>query len=172
MTPTATRRPPARGGIPTRVANARTLALLVPAIALGGALGSQYLGGLYPCEMCHWQRWPHYAALALAIAGFAARRTAIVRPLVLLAGLAILLSGAIGIFHAGVEYRWWEGVTTCTTLARTGSTADILSQILATPIVRCDVAQWTFAGISLAGFNALLSIPAAIAIWVLCLTRR
>lgn len=154
------------------VAGARTLALLVPVLALGGALASQYLGGLHPCEMCHWQRWPHYAALGLAIAAVATGHARATRPLVLLAGAAIFVSGAIGVFHAGVEYRWWDGVTTCTTLARTGSTADILTQILATPIVRCDVAQWTLAGISLAGFNALLSIPAAIAIWIVCLTRR
>lgn len=154
------------------IKKARTLALLVPAIALGGALGSQYLGHLTPCEMCHWQRWPHYAALALAIAAFAVGNGRLAKPLVRLAAFAILVSGLIGVFHAGVEYRWWEGITTCTAMARTGSTADILKQILATPIVRCDVPQWTLAGISLAGFNALLSIPAAIAIWVLCLNRR
>ncbi|WP_076072958.1 disulfide bond formation protein B [Sphingomonas montana] len=152
--------------------HARRLALLVPAIALGGALGSQYLGGLYPCEMCHWQRWPHYAALALALVAFAVRGDRSVRPLVLLASLAIFVSGAIGVYHAGVEYRWWEGLTTCTGLATGGSSADIMKQILAAPIVRCDQPQWTLAGISLAGFNALFSIPAAIAIWVLCLKPR
>jgi len=150
---------------------ARLIALLTPALALGGALGSQYLGGLYPCEMCHWQRWPHYAALVIALAAFAIGTGKGTRPLVLLAGLAIFISGAVGIFHAGVEYRWWEGLTTCSSLANTASGGDILSRIIAAPIVRCDVPQWTFAGISLAGFNALLSIPAAIAIWVLCLKR-
>jgi disulfide bond formation protein DsbB len=151
---------------------ARLIALLVPALALGGALGSQYWGGLYPCEMCHWQRWPHYAALALALAAFATRDAKATRPLVLLAGLAIFVSGAIGVFHAGVEYHWWQGFTTCTRPAGPASGGDILKQILAAPIVRCDVPQWTLAGISLAGFNALLSIPAAIAIWVSCLKSR
>ena len=87
-----------------RLNRARLLALLVPAVLLGGALGSQYIGGLYPCEMCYWQRWPHGAAILLAIGAIAsplqAPRT---RTLVLLAGLAIAVSGAIGVFHAGVE---------------------------------------------------------------------
>ncbi|GGE88211.1 disulfide bond formation protein B [Sphingomonas prati] len=151
---------------------ARTLALLVPAIALAGALGSQYIGHLYPCEMCHWQRWPHYAALALALAAFATGQSKATRSLVILAALAIFISGAIGVFHAGVEYRWWEGFTTCTGLPNGAAGGDIMAQILAAPIVRCDQAQWTLGDISLAGFNALLSIPAAIAIWVLCLKQR
>ncbi|HEX8446317.1 MAG TPA: disulfide bond formation protein B [Sphingomonas sp.] len=148
------------------------MALFVPALALGGALGSQYWGGLYPCEMCHWQRWPHYDALAMTVLAFLTGTGRFTRPLVLLAGLAIFVSGAIGLFHAGVEYHWWEGFTTCTTLARGGPSTDVLAQILAAPLVRCDQAQWTLFGISLAGFNALLSIPAAIAIWVLCLKSR
>lgn len=151
--------------------HARRLALLIPVLALGGALGSQYLGGLYPCEMCHWQRWPHYAALVFALAAFATGKARLTCPLVLLAGLAIFVSGAIGVFHAGVEYKWWEGITTCTTMARTGSTADILKQILATPIVRCDQPQWTLGPISLAGFNAIFSIGAAALVFLFASRR-
>lgn len=151
---------------------ARGIALLTPALALGGALGSQYLGGLFPCEMCHWQRWPHAVALLITLAAFATGDAKATRPLVLLAGLAIFVSGAIGVFHAGVEYHWWEGLTTCTSMVGGASGGDILTQILHAPIIRCDVPQWTLVGISLAGFNALLSIPAAIAIWVLCLKSR
>lgn len=151
---------------------ARLLALLVPAILLVGALGSQIIGGLYPCDMCHWQRWPHYAAVALAFAAFLVGRGRLACALVLLAGFSIFISGAIGVFHAGVEYGWWEGITTCSTVAHAGSSADILAQIMATPIIRCDQPQWTLFGISLAGFNALFSISAAIAIWMLCLKRR
>ncbi|MDB5662862.1 MAG: hypothetical protein JWN59_1200 [Sphingomonas bacterium] len=150
---------------------ARLLALAVPAALLAGALGSQYVGGLYPCEMCHWQRWPHYAALALAIAAFGAGRRPVARPLVLLAGLAILISGAIGLFHAGVEYGWWEGLTRCAAVNTGGSSADILREIMATPMIRCDEAQWTLLGVSLAGFNALLSLGFGSTILALCLKR-
>ncbi|SFR96043.1 disulfide bond formation protein B [Sphingomonas jatrophae] len=141
---------------------ARALALILPAALLVGAWGSQLIGGLYPCEMCHWQRWPHYAAVVLALAAFARPRAA--RPLVLLAAVAILVSGAIGVFHAGVEYRWWEGITRCARPAAAGG--DLLREILATPLVRCDTAQWTLFGISLAGFNALFSLGGGIAIVV------
>lgn len=142
---------------------ARALALAVPAALMLGALGSQYVGGLYPCEMCHWQRWPHDAAIVLALFAFAFRNHGIDRVCVALAAFAILTSGAIGVFHAGVEYGWWEGITACT--ATTTSTS--LEDIMSAPIVRCDVPQWSLAGISLAGFNALISIPAALFILVL-----
>ena len=78
----------------TGLDKARLLALLVPAGLLAGALGSQYIGGLYPCEMCHWQRWGHYAALAFALASFAMRGAADRgRSFVWLAALAILSLG-------------------------------------------------------------------------------
>lgn len=150
----------------TNLARANWLALLLPAVLLGGALGSELVGKLYPCEMCHWQRWPHYAAVAIALLAFfvPARRL-----LVTLAGLAIAVSGAIGVLHAGVEYHWWEGVTACTAnFARGGSTLDA---IMNAPVIRCDVPQWTFLGISLAGFNALFSLAGAIAIWGLAWRR-
>lgn len=142
-----------------RLARARLLAFLVPAALLIGALGSQYLGGLVPCEMCYWQRWPHYAALGLALLAFAARSFA--RPLVILAALAIAMSGAIGVYHAGVELGIFEGVTTCAAPLSTGSTADALKSILATPLIRCDQVQFSFLGVSMAGWNAIISLGAA-----------
>ena len=155
----------------TAFAKARLLALIVPAALLAGALVSQYVGGLYPCEMCHWQRWPHYAAVAVALGAFAVRDARVGRPLVILAGLLILASGAIGVFHAGVEYGWWEGLTRCAALRTSGSSADILKEIMATPMIRCDEAQWTLFGVSLAGFNAILSLGFGSAIIALCLKR-
>ena len=139
---------------------ARALALLVPAALLAGAWGSQLIGHLFPCEMCHWQRWPHYAALVLALLAFAPGMPR--RPLVALAALAIAVSGVIGVLHAGVEYRWWPGFTGCTsTLSMDG---DPLQAILDAPPVRCDQPQWTLFGISLAGFNAIFSLGGAAAI--------
>ena len=139
---------------------ARALALLLPLALLGGALAFQYLGGLYPCEMCWWQRYPHIAAIFIAALAFVVPGTAAKRGLVLLAALAILVSGAIGVFHAGVEYHWWEGITACssTMTGHGGTAAEILDRIMHAPVVRCDVAQWTLFGISLAGFNALFSL--------------
>lgn len=137
---------------------ARLLAFLVPAALLTGALGSQYIGGLVPCEMCYWQRWPHYAAVALALLAFVVRPLA--RPLVL-AALAIAVSGAIGVYHAGVELGIFQGITSCAAPLSAGSTADALKAILATPLVRCDQAQFSFAGVSMAGWNAIISLGSA-----------
>jgi disulfide bond formation protein DsbB len=148
----------------TRNRLAYLLALLIPAALLGGALIAQYGYGLPPCEMCWWQRYPHIAALVLAALAWVTRRDA----LVALAGVAIVVSGAIGAFHAGVEYKWWQGVTACTANAAAGS--DPLASIMAAPIVRCDVAPWTLGGVSLAGFNFLISTVAGLAI--LFLIRR
>ena len=156
----------------TSLEKARWLALLVPAALLTGALGSQYYGGLYPCEMCHWQRWPHYAALALALLSFAMRgQPDRGRSFVWLAALAIFTSGAIGVYHAGVEAGIFEGLTTCSAALSGGSSADILADIMATPLVRCDQIQWSFLGISMAGWNAILSIGSASVISWLSLRR-
>ena len=156
----------------TSLEKARWLALLVPAALLAGALGSQYYGGLYPCEMCHWQRWPHYAAVALALLSFAMRgQPDRGRSFVWLAALAIFTSGAIGVYHAGVEAGIFEGLTTCSAALSGGSSADILADIMATPLVRCDQIQWSFLGVSMAGWNAILSIGSASVISWLSLRR-
>ena len=149
-----------------RLNQARLLALLVPFGLLGGALFSQYVGGLYPCEMCYWQRWPHAAAILLAIGAYwSASNLARSRMLVMLAALAVAASGAIGVFHAGVEIGWWEGITQCTA---TGATS--LQDIMNVPLVRCDQVQWEFLGISMAGWNAIISLTGAAAI--VALARR
>ncbi len=152
---------------PASLTRANIIALAVPAALMAGALGSQYIGGLYPCEMCHWQRWPHEAAIGLAILAFFLNpptRTI----LIALAAVAVLISGGIGVFHAGVEYRWWEGLTTCSNTATGGGLADIMNA----PMIRCDVPQWTLAGLSLAGFNALFSFAGGVAILAMLRSAR
>ena len=150
---------------------ANRLAFLLPLLLLLGAWGSQLIGGLYPCEMCHWQRWPHYAAVALAGAAFFAGRAR--APLVALAAIAIAASGAIGVFHAGVEYGWWRGVTGCSgALDLAGlNAAERMDAIMSAPLIRCDRPAWTLAGVSLAGFNAIFSLSGAIAIFALMRRR-
>jgi disulfide bond formation protein DsbB len=140
---------------------ARWLALLVPLGLLAGAYVSEYGFGLYPCEMCWWQRYAHFAALALALAAWLAPAA---RVLLWLSALGIAVSAVIGLFHAGVEYGWWEGLTACSTTALSG---DPLDAILNTPVVRCDVAQWSLMGVSLAGWNFLFSGAGALAIAML-----
>lgn len=149
---------------------ARALALLVPAALLAGAYGSEYWGGLVPCEMCWWQRYAHFAALALALlALLGGRMPDRGRSFVWLAALAILTSGAIAVFHAGVELDYWEGFTQCTALSGGGD--DFFKSLMEAPLVRCDEVQFSFLGISMAGWNAILSISAALAILWLSLKR-
>ena len=149
-----------------KIGFAHWLAFLLPAGLLAGAYGSQYIGGLPPCEMCWWQRWPHFAALPFALGAFLLPGDGLRRILVALAALAVLVSGLIGGFHAGVEYGWWEGLTRCATAMPAGNTTDdVLNSIMAAPLVRCDTAPWSMFGISLAGYNFLLSLGGAVAIY-------
>jgi disulfide bond formation protein DsbB len=154
---------PPRDRAAERLKTARLLALALPVALLGGALLSQYVGGLYPCEMCWWQRYPHGVAILLAGAAYvsppSASRT---RTLTLLAALGVALSGLVGALHAGVEYGWWEGITTCST-----GGAMSLDDIMAVPLIRCDQVQWTLFGVSLAGYNAIFSLGGALAIALL-----
>jgi disulfide bond formation protein DsbB len=155
----------------TGLEKARGLALLVPAALLAGALGSQYLGGLHPCEMCHWQRWGHYSALGFAFLSYALRgQPDRGRSFVWLAALGILASGAIGAYHAGVEAKIFQGFTQCTAMGG-GSGGDLLKDIMAAPVVRCDQVQFEFLGLSMAAWNAVISFGSALMILWLSLRR-
>ncbi len=149
----------------TGLDKARALALAIPAALLGGAYVSQYGFDLYPCEMCWWQRYPHFAAVALALASYVLAPN---RVWAALAGLAIITSGLIGGFHAGVEYGWWEGITGCATIP---SAVDVMD-INAAPLVRCDEAPWDLFGISLAGWNFLISFVGGGAVLALAAYKK
>lgn len=151
------------------MARPAVIALLVPLALYGGALVSQFGFGLHPCEMCYWQRWPHQAAIVLAALALALHRNQrAMHALTLLAALAIAVSGAIGVFHAGVEYGFWSGPA-CSSAAAGPVTLDAL---MAGPVIACDKPQWTLAGISLAGFNAIFSFSGAASILWLMLRNR
>ena len=148
---------------PAPAALARLVALGIPSALLGGAYLSEFAGGLHPCEMCYWQRWPHFAAIAFAGLAFlfaAPSRNA--RLLTALAAIAIAVSGAIGVFHAGVEYGWWEGLTRCST-----GGAMTLDELMNVPLIRCDQVQFSFLSVSMAGWNAILSLGSAVIIGLL-----
>ena len=150
---------------PADAPGARPMVWLLVAVSgalLIGAMGFQHLGGLAPCEMCHWQRWAHLAVLGLGgLALFAPR-------LWPLPALAMAVSAGLGLFHAGVEQRWWQGPTQCS--ADFSGSGDLLGTILASPLVRCDQIPWSFLGLSMAGWNALISATAIVA--VLAIWRR
>jgi disulfide bond formation protein DsbB len=144
----------------------KTLILL----AAGGSLamllsawGFQYLGGLAPCAMCLWQRWPHMAAVAIGVAGIGT--SAAIVPLA--GALAALTTAGIGLYHTGVERSWWQGPTSCTSGSVDGLTpGELLDQILAAPLVRCDEVPWDLFGLSMASWNAIVSLGLA-ALWLM-----
>ncbi len=145
------------------------LAALGSGALLGGAYYFQYVVGLPPCEMCWWQRYPHMVAIAaglLALAAFRMPRLAMV--LLLVAITALIVTSGIGVFHAGVEYRWWAGPQACSGGIPTGLSADGLSAedlkkaLFAAKMVRCDQVAWSMWGISMAGWNAIVSAGLAI----------
>ena len=138
------------------------IATLGSVALLGGAFAFQYIGGLAPCPLCLWQRWPHAAAILIGVVAL----TTGMRGLLSLGALAALTTAGIGVFHVGVEQGWWEGLATCTAGSISGlSTADLLNPAadVAAP-VRCDAIAWQLLGVSMAGWNVILSLGLA-AIW-------
>lgn len=139
------------------------------AALLLGAFAFQYIGGLAPCKMCLWQRWPHAAAimiglLALLIAG---------RALPLLGALAALTTAGIGIYHTGVERDWWEGPTSCSGSGDTLSGlsgGDLLNFEAPISVVMCDEVAWQMLGLSMASWNALIALGLT-AIWIMAARR-
>ena len=140
---------------------AMALGALSAALLLG-ALGFQYLGRLPPCEICLWQRWPHLAAAIVGLLGGwvvsrRARRHRLAAPLAFLTALLVGLSGVIAVYHAGIEWHWWGGPSQCTGSAfKYTGTLDLNA-----PVVMCDRAAWRLFGLSLAGYNAIISLGAA-----------
>ena len=148
---------------------ATLLAGLGSAAMLAGAFGFQWIGGMAPCQLCLWQRWPHAAAVLvlgiLALTGW--------RWLAWAGAAAALATAAIGLFHAGVEQGWWTFVSSCTTGNLSGlSTSSLLDPTVAAPApVRCDVIPWSMFGISMAGWNAIISTGFA-ALWLYGTRRK
>jgi disulfide bond formation protein DsbB len=79
-----------------------------------GALGFQYLGGLQPCEMCHWQRWGHIGAAIVGVlgGGLLPRRYGV--PVVMATILLVATSGLIGLYQTGMQYHLLSGPAACT----------------------------------------------------------
>ncbi|MHA1538817.1 MAG: disulfide bond formation protein B [Alphaproteobacteria bacterium] len=154
----------------------RDLARFAPALVLAtssalmlGALAFQYFGGLFPCPLCILQRYPHVITIvlgALALGCVISGRNKLVPWLLALAGLSLLAGAGIAVFHVGVEQGWWPGLTSCAGPGAGASLAETLNQAKAGPAARCDEVPWSLFGISMAGYNALISMAAGLlALW-------
>lgn len=132
------------------------LLALLSALTLAMVFIAQYGFGLAPCQLCLWQRWPYAAAIAFGIGALLLPRFR--TPLLLLAGLSFVVGGGIGIFHVGVEEKWWQGLASCGGGSTPSSLEDLRAQLMAAPVARCDEAAFRFLGLSMAGWNVLWSI--------------
>jgi disulfide bond formation protein DsbB len=153
------------------VASAALAIAAVGAAALLSAWFFQYVLGLKPCPLCLEQRYPYYFAIPLAVMVLLGDEVGASRKVLLAALVAIALgmlwNAGLGIYHAGVEWKWWPGPQECSgTLDDLGSAGGLLKKLESISIVRCDEAAWRFLGLSLAGYNAIISLAlAAIAAW-------
>jgi disulfide bond formation protein DsbB len=146
--------------VPTSDKLAPGFVALASGFTLLTVLGFQYLGGYQPCELCHWQRYPYVATFALGLVGAAVPAA---RRLVLaLCGLLFVVGAGIAAYHVGVEQHWWQGTAACgSTFGPAGSLDELRARLLAQPVVRCDEVAWSLFGISMAGYNFMLSLALA-----------
>jgi disulfide bond formation protein DsbB len=157
-------------------AQERPIVAAAAVIAVGGAatiLGALFFQhglGYRPCPLCLEQRYPYYFAIPLAIfvllgESVGSRRRILLAALAVIAGL-MLWNAGLAAYHAGVEWKWWPGPNTCGGEPDLGAPGNLLKQLQSINVVRCDEAAWRFLGLSLAGYNVLISLAlAAVAAW-------
>ena len=142
------------------IPNAFLVIFLLSSAVLGTAYIFQFGFGYAPCELCYYQRYPYMAIIAISGIGVMAQKNLIKlgRPtiifLLILCCILLVLEAGIAAYHAGIEYKWWQGATACTAnVSFSGSVEDRLAQLMSVPVIRCDEAQWSLFGISMAGYN-------------------
>jgi disulfide bond formation protein DsbB len=139
--------------------------LAASAAVLGAALYSQYFGGLAPCELCLLQRWPWAAAITISIValfvGPGRGQDRSLRGVALVLGLVFLVSVGFAFYHVGVEQHWFAGPSACAASAAPATLEEMRQRILTAQVVRCDEPQWSLIGVSMAGWNLLVSIVMA-----------
>lgn len=137
------------------------LALFLSAAVIVAALGFEHLGGYAPCPLCLLQRYAYYAAIPLLFVAMAlsTEMPRVAGFIFFAVALAFLANAGLGVYHAGVEWKFWPGPETCATpQTLPTSPADLLRGLSESRVVRCDEAAWTFAGLSMAGWNVVASL--------------
>lgn len=132
-----------------------------------GAFAFQHIGGMAPCALCIWQRYPHAVAVVIGLVALRFGTPA----LAWLGALAALTSAGIGVYHTGVERGWWDGPSTCSAGEISGmSTDELFDEIMNAPLVRCDEVPWDMLGLSMASWNAIASLVIAL-LWIAAARR-
>jgi disulfide bond formation protein DsbB len=137
--------------------NAAAIVAVASVVALMTALGSQYLGKLPPCELCHWQRAPYAAVVALAGAALLWWPDR-VRLAVALSAMAFMVGAGLALFHVGVEQGWFQPPGACSADFDAAKTVEDLKRMIeAAPITRCTDVAWSLFGLSIAAYNLIAS---------------
>lgn len=132
--------------------------------AITAALLFQHVGGYRPCPLCLKERIAYVAAIPAGVIAallLATGRTMLARTLLVLAALGLLVNAGLGVYHSGVEWKWWAGPAECSSLGDLVSGGSLLENIANEKRVRCDEAAWRFLGLSFAGWSVVLSLALA-----------
>ncbi|MEI7607135.1 MAG: disulfide bond formation protein B [Rhodospirillaceae bacterium] len=150
-----------------------------PALLAAGGIGAinaaffmQYVVGVQPCILCLYQRVPYVlvGVLGLTALVFGGRRKTLRVVLLVLMAAAMLIDCGTAIFHVGIENHWWAGTPGCGVPAPAASVEELRARLLEGPVVRCDEVAWSLFGISLAGYNIVITL--GMAIFALAATRK
>lgn len=143
---------------------------------LAAAHAFQTFGGLAPCILCLRQREAHWTVLGLAVVAIVAtmvwRHDAVRRGAAAALGVAFLVAAGWAAYHVGVEFKWWPGPAACAAGGLGDISADSIAAALDGPrkVVRCEDVAWSFLGVSMAGWNGLVSFALALASFAVALT--
>ena len=145
-----------------------TIASLSSVAVILGAYAFEYFGGFVPCKLCYWQRYPHFLIILL----FPLLYFFQIRSLISVGMMSMLVSTILAFYHVGVEKKYWLGPNSCTNSSIEGLTTDqLIDQIMSAPLVRCDEIAWELIGISMAGWNALISFCLFLT-WLYCFLKN
>ncbi len=141
------------------------LLMVVAAGTVITALGFEHIGGYNPCPLCLQERYAYYAGVPLSFAALVAGSMGgwrIAGLLFFAVALGFLANTGVGVYHSGVEWKWWPGPETCSGALTPLAKGGLLESLSTTRVVRCDEAPWSFAGLSFAGWNAVISAALAV----------
>ena len=133
-----------------------------------GAYAFEFIGGFFPCKLCYWQRYPHFLVILI----FPLLYFFQIRSIIFVGVISMFISTTLAFYHVGVEQKYWPGPNSCTNSSIEGLTTDqLIDQIMSAPLVRCDEIAWKLVGISMAGWNALISFCLFLT-WLYCYLKK
>ena len=145
-----------------------TIAGISSVAVIFGAYAFEFIGGFLPCKLCYWQRYPHFLVILI----FPLLYFFQIRSLFFVVMMSMFVSTILALYHVGVEQKYWPGPNSCTNSSIEGLTTDqLIDQIMSAPLVRCDEIAWELIGISMAGWNALISFCLFLT-WLYCFSKN